>query len=62
MMANLISIVGEMAVAIKNPTHWHATSYARVLEVEVFDEQVLGRSLIINRRRKMTVEDSWSKC
>lgn len=41
MMGDLLVVVGEMADAIKNPTHWTETLYTKVMEVEGFDEQVL---------------------
>ncbi|XP_039130813.1 uncharacterized protein LOC120267181 [Dioscorea cayenensis subsp. rotundata] len=41
MMADLVTVVGEMAAAIRNPTHWSETLYSRVMEVEGFTEHVL---------------------
>ncbi|XP_039134234.1 uncharacterized protein LOC120271626 [Dioscorea cayenensis subsp. rotundata] len=41
MMADLVTVVGEMAAAIRNPTHWSETLYSRVMEVEGFIEHVL---------------------
>ena len=41
MMSDLLTMVGEMASAIRNPTHWMETFYARVMEVEEFEEQVM---------------------
>ncbi|XP_039138769.1 uncharacterized protein LOC120276102 [Dioscorea cayenensis subsp. rotundata] len=41
MMVDLVTVVGEMAAAIRNPTHWSETLYSRVMEVEGFTEHVL---------------------
>lgn len=41
MMADLVTIVREMATAIRSPTHWSETHYSRVMEVEGFSEHVL---------------------
>ncbi|KAH7671934.1 hypothetical protein IHE45_09G020800 [Dioscorea alata] len=41
MMSDLVYIVGEMAAAIKCPTHWSETLYAKVMEIEGFTEQSL---------------------
>ncbi|KAH7669179.1 Myb/SANT-like domain-containing protein, partial [Dioscorea alata] len=35
------SRVGEMAAAIKNPTHWTKSLYAKVMEVDGFDKKEL---------------------
>ncbi|XP_039120076.1 uncharacterized protein LOC120256443 [Dioscorea cayenensis subsp. rotundata] len=40
-MSDLLVVVGEMADAIKNPTHWTEYLYTKVMEVEGFDEAVL---------------------
>ncbi|XP_039141232.1 uncharacterized protein LOC120278518 [Dioscorea cayenensis subsp. rotundata] len=41
MMGDLIIMVGEMASAIKNPTHWSETLYAKVMEVDGFHKKKL---------------------
>ena len=41
MMCDLITVMGEMASIVKNPTYWTGTLYARVMIVDRFDEQVL---------------------
>jgi len=41
MMGDLIVVVGEMAAAIKNPTHWTETLYAKVMEVPGFVKKEL---------------------
>ncbi|KAH7686092.1 hypothetical protein IHE45_04G081400 [Dioscorea alata] len=41
MMSELVNVVGEMAAAIKCPTHWSETLYAKVMELEGFSEQSL---------------------
>lgn len=41
MMSDLIIVVGEMAVAIRNLTHWSEILYSKVMEVEGFEEHVL---------------------
>ncbi|KAH7679087.1 hypothetical protein IHE45_06G036000 [Dioscorea alata] len=41
MMAELVNVVGEMAAAIKCPTHWSETLYAKVMELEGFNDQSL---------------------
>lgn len=40
-MADLITVVGEMVAAIKNPMHWAKILYSRVMEIEGFDEEFL---------------------
>ncbi|KAH7688926.1 Myb/SANT-like domain-containing protein, partial [Dioscorea alata] len=40
-MGDLIVVVGEMAAAIKNPTHWTESLYAKVMEVPGFDKKEL---------------------
>ncbi|KAH7681163.1 Myb/SANT-like domain-containing protein [Dioscorea alata] len=41
MMGDLIVVVGEMASAIKNPTHWTESLYAKVMDVDGFDKKEL---------------------
>ncbi|KAH7679037.1 hypothetical protein IHE45_06G033000 [Dioscorea alata] len=41
MMAELVHVVGEMVAAIKCPTHWSETLYAKVMELDGFTEQSL---------------------
>ncbi|XP_039134144.1 uncharacterized protein LOC120271521 [Dioscorea cayenensis subsp. rotundata] len=41
MMGDLIIVVGEMASAIKNPTDWTETLYAKVIEVDGFQKKEL---------------------
>ncbi|KAH7663734.1 Myb/SANT-like domain-containing protein, partial [Dioscorea alata] len=41
MMGDLIVVVGEMASAIKNPTHWTESLYAKVMEVDGFEKKEL---------------------
>ncbi|KAH7655837.1 hypothetical protein IHE45_18G039100 [Dioscorea alata] len=41
MMGDLIVVVVEMAAAIKNPTHWTESLYAKVMEVPGFDKKEL---------------------
>ncbi|KAH7672132.1 hypothetical protein IHE45_09G033200 [Dioscorea alata] len=41
MMGDLIVVVGEMADAIKNPTHCTESLYAKVMEVDGFDKKEL---------------------
>ena len=38
MMCDLITVMGEMASIVKNPTYWTGTLYARVMIVDRFDE------------------------
>jgi len=41
MMSDLVYVVGEMAAAIKCPTHWSETLYGKVMEIQGFSEQSL---------------------
>ncbi|XP_039138787.1 uncharacterized protein At2g29880-like [Dioscorea cayenensis subsp. rotundata] len=41
MMGDLIIVVGEMAAAIKNPTHWTEPLYAKVMEIDGFQKKEL---------------------
>ena len=41
MMSDLITVVGEMVAAIKNPTHFTETLYEKVMKVGGFEEDVL---------------------
>lgn len=41
MMVELVIVVGEMDVVIKNPTHWSETLYSKMTEVDGYNEHVL---------------------
>ncbi|KAH7669501.1 Phosphoserine phosphatase domain 2-containing protein [Dioscorea alata] len=41
MMADLVTVVGEMVAAIRNPANWSEALYSRVMQVEGFSEHVL---------------------
>ncbi|KAH7685606.1 Myb/SANT-like domain-containing protein, partial [Dioscorea alata] len=55
MMGDLIVVVGEMATAIKNPTHWTESLYAKVMEVDGFDKKELVQVFDILQFREIKV-------